>query len=217
MTDLPEEPPDANASGDAVPASGFRGPLPIVLVGFLVLVVVGGTIDLVLDRPRTLLSWHVAFEATMVVVSLSFAIVLFRGWHRTTTELREAHASLAATGRELAQRQAERDHWRRNAEQVLAGLSQAIDRQFDEWQLSRAEREVALLILKGAGHKQIAAQLERSERTIRQHAVDVYRKAGLQGRAELAAFFLNGLMLPDEGRQLGSESNYILPTRSNSQ
>ena len=41
------------------PAMG--GPLPLVLAGFLVLVVVGGTIDLALDRPQTLLSWHVAF------------------------------------------------------------------------------------------------------------------------------------------------------------
>jgi hypothetical protein len=33
----------------------------------------------------------------------------------------------------------------------------------------------------------------RSERTVRQHAVAVYRKAGVAGRAELAAFFLSGL------------------------
>ena len=71
-------------------------------------------------------------------------------------------------------------------------LSELLHPQVD----TRAERDVALLILKGAGHKQAAAQLERSERTVRQHAVEVYRKAGLQGRAELSAFFLQDLMLP---------------------
>lgn len=177
------------------PAMG--GPLPLVLAGFLVLVVVGGTIDLALDRPQTLLSWHVAFEGTMVLVSLSFAIVLFRGWSRTARELGRANAFLSESNKALAQRQAERDHWRKSAELALSGFSLEIDRQFDAWQLSPAERQVALLVLKGVGHKQSAAQLGRSERTIRQHAVEVYRKAGLQGRAELAAFFLHDLSLPD--------------------
>ena len=173
------------------------GPLPLVLAGFLVLVVVGGTIDLALDRPQTLLSWHVAFEGTMVLVSLSFAIVLFRGWSRTARELGRTNAFLSESNKALAQRQAERDHWRKSAELALSGFSLEIDRQFDAWQLSPAERQVALLVLKGVGHKQSAAQLGRSERTIRQHAVEVYRKAGLQGRAELAAFFLHDLSLPD--------------------
>jgi DNA-binding CsgD family transcriptional regulator len=175
----------------------MRGPLPLVLVGFLLLVVLGGTVDLVLDKPTTLLSWHVAFELGMVLASLGFAVTLFRGWHRTAGQLGQAQASLAAAGEALAQRLAERDHWRRNAEQALAGFSRAIDHQFDAWQLSPSERAVALLLLQGAGHKQAAARLGRSERTVRQHAVEVYRKAGLQGRAELAAFFLQDLMLPE--------------------
>lgn len=175
------------------------GPMPLVLAGFLVLVVIGGTVDLLLDRPTTWRSWHVAFEGTMVALSLSFALLLFRGWRRTARELGQANASLADSKQALALRQAERDAWRKNAEQALAGFSGAIGRQFDAWHLSRAEREVALLILKGAGHKQAAAQLGRSERTVRQQAVEVYRKAGLQSRAELAAFFLHDLMLPVDG------------------
>jgi len=99
----------------------------------------------------------------------------------------------------LAQRQAERDHWRSSAEHAISGFAQAIDQQFTGWQLTRAEREVGLLLLKGAGHKQVAAQLNRSERTVRQQAVEVYRKAGLRSRAELAAFFLQDLMIPVDG------------------
>jgi DNA-binding NarL/FixJ family response regulator len=57
---------------------------------------------------------------------------------------------------------------------------------------------VALLLLKGHGHKQIAAMTGRSERTVRQHAVAVYEKSGLHGRAELAAFFLDAVPLPDQ-------------------
>jgi DNA-binding NarL/FixJ family response regulator len=38
----------------------------------------------------------------------------------------------------------------------------------------------------------------RSERTVRQHAVAVYEKSGLHGRSELAAFFLDAVLLPDQ-------------------
>lgn len=64
--------------------------------------------------------------------------------------------------------------------------------QFRAWRLTPAEREVALLLLKGRSHKEIAAATGRSERTVRQHAIAAYQKAGLGGRAELAAFLAGG-------------------------
>ncbi|MCL4866883.1 MAG: helix-turn-helix domain-containing protein, partial [Gemmatimonadales bacterium] len=57
-------------------------------------------------------------------------------------------------------------------------------------------REVALMLLKGFSLAQIARLSDRSERTVRQHAIAVYRKSGLAGRAELAGFFLGDLLLP---------------------
>jgi DNA-binding CsgD family transcriptional regulator len=202
VPDTIEVPPDS----DEGEGGSRRGPLPLVLAGFLLLVVAGGIVDLVLDRPSTWRSLHVAFEVTMVLVSLGFAIVLFRGWRRTASELGATQATLAVTSQALAQRRAERDAWRKSAELALQGLSVAIDRQFDSWHLTPSERDVALLLLKGHGHKQAAAQLGRSERTVRQHAVEIYRKAGLQSRAELAAFFLQDLMLPPEGSRGTPES-----------
>jgi DNA-binding NarL/FixJ family response regulator len=166
---------------------------------FLLFVVIAGVVDLALDRPASWLTMHVAWEVLMVVVSLAFAIVLFRRWRSSAAALRDARASLALTSAALAERQRERDSWRANAEQALRGFGAAIDTQFARWQLTRAEREVALQLLKGLGHKQVAAQLGRSERTVRQQAVDVYRKAGVQGRSELAAFFLQDVDLPSSG------------------
>ena len=193
MSDRGESQADLIDFDDDEPGNEFRGPLPAVMAGFLLLVMVGG---LILDAPDSVWSLHVLFEIGMVVSSLAFAVVLFRGWRRSAAALNRTRLSLEESQRLVAQRQAERDAWRNSAESALAGFSEAINRQFDAWQLTRAERDVALLILKGAGHKQAAAQLERSERTVRQHAVEVYRKAGLQGRAELSAFFLQDLMLP---------------------
>lgn len=174
----------------------LTGKWPPLLVGFLLVVVVGGVTDIVLDRPTSWFSAHIAVELGMVLVSLTFAILIFSRWRQSTVALKNARVTLAATSQALQERQAERDAWRASAEQALTGFGAAIDRQFSSWQLTRAEREVALLLLKGLGHKQVAAQLGRSERTVRQQAVDVYRKAGLQGRSELAAFFLQDVVLP---------------------
>ena len=85
---------------------------------------------------------------------------------------------------------------------MLQGLGAAIDRQFDRWALTPAEREVALLQLKGLRHKAIADLRNTSERTVRQQALAVYRKSGLNGRNDLAAFFLEDLLLPSDIRNL---------------
>ena len=47
-------------------------------------------------------------------------------------------------------------------------------------------------------HREIAERCHRSEGTVRQHAVSVYRKAGLTSRAEFSAHFLQKLLQPAE-------------------
>lgn len=184
--------PETGGSDDASAATTRRlGPL---LAAVLVLVVVGGTTDLVLDRPRSWWTVHVVVELGTILLGLAFAVVLWRGWWTAARDLRRSQAALAATTRSLAERQAEQATWRREAERERAGFGRAIDAQFRAWGLTPTEREVAFLLLQGHGHKQIAARTGRSERTVRQHAVIVYQKSGVGGRAELAAFFLHDLL-----------------------
>jgi DNA-binding CsgD family transcriptional regulator len=152
-------------------------------------IVVGGAVDLALDAPEDWGSFHVVYEVGLILGALGLVAWLWYGWWH-------AGASADALQRSLTERQAERDAWRMRAERALEGLGRAVDQQFGAWHLTAAEREVALLLLKGHGHKQIAAATGRSERTVRQHAVAVYKKAGVQGRAELAAFFLEDLTVP---------------------
>ena len=160
-----------------------------IVPGILLLVAIGGAIDLALDRPQRWFSVHVIVEVALMITSLTFSIILWRGWRRAQSRLSRTEASLARSV-------AERDTWRKSAESALASFSSAVEQQLSAWDLTPAEREVALLLLKGHGHKQIAARTGRSERTVRQHAVSVYEKSGLGGRAELAAFFLEGLIIP---------------------
>jgi DNA-binding NarL/FixJ family response regulator len=88
--------------------------------------------------------------------------------------------------------------WRDETRAVLKGLGEAIDRQFMTWQLTGAERDVGLLILKGLSLKEIAAARVTMERTIRAQARSIYANAGLSGRAALSAFFLEDLLAPIE-------------------
>lgn len=185
---------DEDEEDDLLAPPSVRYPLPTIAI--LALVAIGGMTDLVLDKPERLLSAHVLFELALILFSLGSIALLSLQWRRAAIALAGTQRTLAATRRSLEAQAAERDAWRRSAESVLAGLGQAIDRQFTAWGLTPTEREVALLLLKGYGHKQVAAQTGRSERTVRQHAVSVYQKSGLAGRAELAAFFLQDLMLP---------------------
>lgn len=98
---------------------------------------------------------------------------------------------------ELARAQGQR--WRSEARTFLNGLGAAIDQQFSRWSLTDAEREVALLLLKGLSHKEIATVRAVSERTVREQARSVYLKAGLSGRVGLSAFFLEDLLAPIDG------------------
>jgi DNA-binding CsgD family transcriptional regulator len=163
--------------------------LRVLLVVVLAAAIVGGAIDLVMDAPDTWLSFHVMFELVLIAAAMLTAYLLWRAWFRTRVSLLETREMLEAQG-------ADRDAWRERAEHALAGLGGAIDEHLRGWGLTPAEREIALLLLKGYGHKRIAYETGRSELTFRQHAVQVYQKSGLGGRAELAAFFLEDLKIP---------------------
>lgn len=168
---------------------GERG-LRVVLAVVLVATIVGGAVDLALDAPATWFSAHVIYEIMLILAASVTSVLLWRGWWTSRRSLDE-------TRRMLVERATERDAWRASAEAALAGLGHAIDERFSAWNLTPTEREVALLLLKGRSHKQIAFTTGRSERTVRQHAVAVYQKSRLNGRAELAAFFLEDVLLPD--------------------
>ena len=161
----------------------------LVLSFVFIAIVVAAIVDLALDAPESWLSLHVLVELVLITLSLGAALYFGRGWL-------ESQASVGRLERLLTERQAERDAWRGNTERLLEGLARAIDDQLRTWGLSDAERETALMLLKGYSHKRIARLTSRSERTVRQHAVAVYRKSGLAGRAELAGFLLEGLATP---------------------
>jgi DNA-binding CsgD family transcriptional regulator len=129
------------------------------------------------------------------VVLTSVGVVLL---FRVTRQQHDEHLKLIRD-LELARVQGQR--WRTEARTHLKGLGDAIELQFSRWNLTEAEREVALLLLKGLSHKETATVRAVSERTVREQARSIYAKAGLTGRTALSAFFLEDLLAPIEGEE----------------
>jgi DNA-binding CsgD family transcriptional regulator len=110
--------------------------------------------------------------------------------------------------RDLETAWAEGNGWRTKVRPHLAGLRAAIEIQFQQWGMTRAEREIGFLLLKGLSHKDIAALRASTEITVRQQAQSIYRKADLPGKTAFVAYFLGGLFeLDDEmdGRPMSSD------------
>jgi len=148
-----------------------------------------------LDEP-TLTPARFALElldiAPTVLLSAGVAILF-----QTAGRQRDHQAALV---RDIEIARLEGEKWRSDASVFLKGLGEAIDAQFSRWNLTEAEREVALLLLKGLSVKEAASVRATTERTIRAHARAIYGKAGLTGRAALSAFFLEDLLAPIDGR-----------------
>lgn len=92
----------------------------------------------------------------------------------------------------------EAEIWKHESRKYLDGLSKAIDQQLTKRKLTAAEKEVAFLLLKGMSLKEIADIRNTAEKTARVPSIAIYSKAGLAGRSELSAFFLEDLLVPPE-------------------
>lgn len=170
-----------------------------LLTGVLVafgLVALLAALDLASDLGEGTTAGHVLAEGGVFVVGLVGAAVMARRLRDLVRSERAARDEATALAARLKVTEAEATRWRGEARDLLDGLGAALDRQFERWALSPAEKEVALLLLKGLAHKEVAEVRSITEATARQQARAVYKKAGLTGRNDLAAFFLEDLLLP---------------------
>ncbi|WP_125217434.1 LuxR C-terminal-related transcriptional regulator [Methylomicrobium sp. wino1] len=148
------------------------------------------TLDIIGDY-RDGVPWsHLLIEVLILMLSLAGIVYFGRLYYQYA----QTKINLLTQDLALANHQAQQ--WREANRELIAGLAVQIQKQFDTWQLTRAEAEVGMLMLKGLSHAEIANVRNASERTVRDQARAVYRKSGLTGRTELSAFFLEDLLLP---------------------
>ena len=73
-------------------------------------------------------------------------------------------------------------------------LFRIMDNEFDKWRLTESEKEIAIFLIKGLSMTEIGRLRNVKEKTIRQQATQIYRKAGYSNRYELASCFIEDLM-----------------------
>ncbi|MDX1914926.1 MAG: LuxR C-terminal-related transcriptional regulator [Methylophilus sp.] len=133
---------------------------------------------------------HVAVELLVFIAAIIGLSLLARDYYNQT------QSTVNSLKTDLVQAQQEAQRWREESRDLIQGLGVEIQKQFKRWELTQAEAEIGILMLKGFSHQEIADVRGASERTVREQARALYRKAGLAGRAELSAFFLEDLLLP---------------------
>lgn len=124
---------------------------------------------------------YIALLAAIAVAGLLFIR------HKNQQQLKNLNKSLEKAESEKLAAQ-------KKLEERLTGVAHTINKQFADWQLTQAEKEVGMLLLKGLTFKEIAEVRCKSERTVRQQAGSIYSKSNLANRNDLAAFFLEDLM-----------------------
>jgi DNA-binding CsgD family transcriptional regulator len=87
----------------------------------------------------------------------------------------------------------------RSAAGIASGeFVRILEEKFAEWNLSAIEREISLLLIKGLSIQEIVEIRMTRPGTIKSQCNSIYRKAGVKGRNELVAYFVEDLMLGQE-------------------
>lgn len=159
----------------------------IVIGAILATIAVLVTADLIGDARTGAPLWHLLVEAAVAAGAAMGVVFLFRDQVVLKRDLKIAH-------QDALRHQQDLQVWRSRARLHSEGLSAAIHAQLEAWGLTVSEKEIAFMLLKGLSLREIAVIRGTSEKTARAQATAIYQKSGLQGRADLAAFFLEDLL-----------------------
>ncbi|WP_299507966.1 LuxR C-terminal-related transcriptional regulator [uncultured Roseobacter sp.] len=73
-------------------------------------------------------------------------------------------------------------------------LAEVIEGFFEDWNLTDAERDVAIMILKGLDNDAIARVRNTASGTVRAQATSIYAKSSTDGRAQFISLFVEELL-----------------------
>ncbi len=168
-----------------------------LLIIFALLLAVTG-IDLYADLSDGTSYEHVLTEAVVLLLSLLGVLWLLWGirkQHREILALREALADIKQAG--SAASGADKKLVSQAEPYVIEArkkLSDVVHQQFTDWGLSKSEQDVGWLLLKGLSLKEIALLRNTLEKTVRQQASAIYKKAGISGRHVFSAWFIEDIL-----------------------
>lgn len=140
------------------------------------------------DLPYLLLE---GIEMLLALLGIALLVYAIRQRQRETEAMRQ---QLQLTRHDLIAAHAGLQQMNNKIQQASRQYGEVIREQLEAWQLTTSEREVALLLLKGLSFDEIASVRDTKEKTVRQQASSIYRKSGLNGRHELAAWFFEDFL-----------------------
>ena len=158
-----------------------------VLILVFAIVVIASGADLVADLSHGADIEHMVKEAFIVGLSMIAIAWLMWGLRRQRLEISSLQQELEAANNSQLQP-------KKYVLEARKKLGNVVSRQFSEWQLTGSETEVGWLLLKGLSLKDIALLRNTQEKTVRQQASSIYKKAGVSGRHAFSAWFIEDIL-----------------------
>jgi len=160
----------------------FQSKETVLILIFFSFVIISG-IDLALDFSEGTDFSHIAQEAVVLTLSLMALAWLLLGLRRHAIEIEKLRDELSTAAKPSSPPE-------KYVLEAKTNLSHVISQQFEDWQLTGSEKDVGWLLLKGFSLKEIAALRKTLEKTVRQQASSIYKKADLSGRHSFSAWFI---------------------------
>jgi len=157
------------------------------LILVLALVALASGADLVADFSHGADNDHIIKEVIVVIISTLAIAWLLWGQHQQRLEIRTLQ-------QELASASSPQTPPKKYVLEARQRLGTVVMQQFSEWLLTGSEIEVGWLLLKGLSLKEIALLRNTQEKTVRQQASSIYKKAGVSGRHAFSAWFIEDIL-----------------------
>ncbi len=159
----------------------------VLMISVFAIVVAASGADLVADLAHGAGIDHIVKESAVVVISALAIARLLWGLRRQRQEIEALQQELVAANDASSQP-------RKYVLEARKKLGNVVSQQFSEWGLTDSEKEIGWLLLKGLSLKEIALLRDTQEKTVRQQASAVYRKAGVAGRHAFSAWFIEDIL-----------------------
>ncbi len=160
----------------------------IALIGMLLIVIAINTTDFLKDILQGDEWLHIALEIVTVFLSFWGIVMVLQQISNRSREISALQDKVDRSKQDLALSQSK-------LKEIGREYSIYLHKQFDDWELTPSEKEVALILLKGFSFKEMATIRSTKEKTIRQQASTIYRKSKVAGRHEFSAWFFEDMLV----------------------
>jgi len=138
--------------------------------------------DILLELPGSIFAGEVHGVVQTLHVIVEFLALLLLIW------------GFVLARRHIRQLRQERDSNGLQLQSLRGEFDLILQDQFARWQLTEAERDIALLTLRGLKIADIAAARNTRQGTVKAHMSAVFRKAGVGTRGELNGLFMESFL-----------------------